>query len=47
MNAKGAVLANPVVVAGATYFQVLKVTFFRGDGATDDSNVALSISKVY
>ena len=36
-----------LAVPSATYSQLLKVTFFRGDGATDDSNIALSISKVY
>ena len=40
-------IPKDLAVPSATYFQVLKVTFFRGDGATDDSNVALSISKVY
>jgi hypothetical protein len=31
----------------ADYFQVLKVTFYRGKGSGDDVNIALSISKVY
>jgi hypothetical protein len=34
-------------VPSADYFQILKVTFYRGKGSGDDVNIALSISKVY
>jgi hypothetical protein len=34
-------------VPNATYFEVLKVTFYRGKGSDDDVNIALSISRSY
>ena len=51
MNAAGntfhSFIKKDLAVPSATYFQLLKVTLYRGDGVGDDVNIALSISKVY
>jgi hypothetical protein len=51
MNAAGnhfhLFIKKDLAVPSATYFQLLKVTFYRGQGTGDDVNIALSISKVY